>query len=108
MSISDDTGASAADGITADNTIVLTGTRRRRDTRVARARGPGGSLAIGSTIADGAGQWSFDYTGTALTDGSVCVPGERDERNGGGSGVSPSSPAFAVTIDTVGAGGRCP
>ncbi len=100
VSISDDTGASASDGITADNTIVLSGLATAGHTISIVRSGPGGSLVIGSTIAGGTGQWTFDHTGTTLTDGTYAF--QASATNGsGGSGVSPSSPAFLVTIDTV-------
>lgn len=89
-----DTGVSNTDGITSDTTIEIVGTA-----------GPGANVSltrlgdgsIGSVVADAAGQWSFDYTGTVLPDGSSAWVASADA----GGVSSPSSPAFVVTIDTA-------
>jgi autotransporter-associated beta strand protein len=88
-----DTGASTADGITSDVTLVLMGAADPGDT-VSLARA---GTIVGSTVADGAGNWFFDHTGTPLPGGSYSFRAT----SGNSFGVSPSSPAFLVTIDTT-------
>ncbi|WP_432698375.1 VCBS domain-containing protein [Marinobacterium sp. YM272] len=65
--ITSDTGTDATDFITADNTLVLSGSGSPGDT-IRIMDGPFSSL--GSTTVDATGHWSFDYTGTALRDGT--------------------------------------
>ena len=55
----------------------------------------GGS--IGTTTADGAGVWSFDYTGTVLTDGSYVLTATATDAAANTSAVSAD---FNITIDT--------
>lgn len=92
--ITPDTGSSAGDGVTSASSLVLHGTAA-----------PGASVSlsrvdvgpIGSAVADGAGQWSFDYTGTPLADryyafiATATVDGA----------VTTSSAAFVVKVDSV-------
>ncbi len=92
LAISNDTGASG-DGVTADNTLAITGTAAPGDTvSVTRA----GSGIIGSAVADGGGSWTLDYTDTALPDGSYAFRGTATSS----AGSSPASAAFAVIVDT--------
>ena len=89
-SASEDTGVSANDRITADTTLVLQG-----------AAAPGATVslyrfgfgALGDTLADASGTWSFDYTGTVLSDGAYAFTAF--------SGTSPGSPTFTITVDTT-------
>ena len=92
--ISDDTGSSTTDGVTSDNTLVIRGTATAGHTISVKTLG---GATLGSTTADGAGQWSFDHTATALADGTYVFAASAS--NGGGA--SPSSPGFAVRVDTV-------
>jgi rhamnogalacturonan endolyase len=92
--IADDTGASASDGITADTTLVFSGTAGAGDTVTLRQIG---GAVLGSTTADGSGAWSFDYTGTVLADGFYAFSAAASNA----SGTSASSPSLLVTIDTV-------
>nr|WP_255590384.1 Ig-like domain-containing protein [Marinicella sp. NBU2979] len=93
-SISDDTGVSNTDFITNDNTLLINGTAEAGASVEVFVDG----LSIGTTTADGSGNWTFDYTGTTLVDGdydfSVVV-------TDGAGNVSPPSADQTVRIDTV-------
>src|SRR5262249_59298346 len=62
--VTDDRGVSG-DAVTADNALVLRGTAEPLSTVELFRDG----LSLGTTVADGTGQWSFDQSGTALPDG---------------------------------------
>ncbi len=88
-----DTGASTTDRITADNTLRFSG-----------ASDPGvgievfiDGVSIGTTTADGSGNWSFDHTGTVLADGSYNVTAVAADTAGN---TSPASAALGFTVDT--------
>ena len=91
--ITDDTGSSMTDGITSDNTLVIRGTATAGHTITVKTLG---GATLGATTADGAGQWSFDNTGSPLADGSYALAASANQ----GGGASPSSPSFTVRIDT--------
>ncbi|HEY9431002.1 MAG TPA: Ig-like domain-containing protein, partial [Blastocatellia bacterium] len=91
--ITDDTGSSMTDGITSDNTLVISGTATAGHTITVKTLG---GATLGATTADGAGHWSFDNTGSALADGSYALAASANQ----GGGASPSSPSFTVRIDT--------
>lgn len=90
--IAPDTGASAADGVTSARNVVLRGTAT-----------PGAAVAIsradigllGTVVADGLGEWSFDYSAVTLADRIYAFAATA---NVGGK-ITPPSPAFIVTID---------
>src|SRR5262249_27759633 len=92
--ITDDTGSSTTDGVTSDNTLVIRGTAAAEHTIREK---PLGVATVGTTTADGAGQWSFDHTATALADGSYVFAASASN----GAGASPSSPGFTVRVDTL-------
>jgi autotransporter-associated beta strand protein len=92
--VSTDTGVSANDGITSDPTLVFTGTGPANHTITVKSIATGN---IGTTTSDSSGNWSFDFSATTLTDGDYQFSAAAN--NGGTS--SPSSPAFAVVVDTV-------
>jgi autotransporter-associated beta strand protein len=92
--VASDTGASTNDGITTDNTLVLSGTAAASQT--IRVRLVGGAT-LGETTSDGSGHWSFDYTGTPLADGVYKFAASVAS----GTSASASSPGFPVTIDTI-------
>src|SRR5262245_44125294 len=92
--ITDDTGSSMTDGITSDNTLVIRGTATAGHSITVKTLG---GATLGTTTADGAGQWSFDHTATSLADGSYVFAASAS--NGGGA--SPSSPGFTVRVDTL-------
>jgi autotransporter-associated beta strand protein len=88
--ISDDTGAFAGDGITADTTLVLHGTSVSHAT-VTISRVDLG--VIGSATADAAGQWTFDYRGTPLADRHYAFQARIGNR--------PPTRAFVVQVDAT-------
>lgn len=91
--ISDDTGANPADGVTNDNTLTFSGTALGGATvelfidRVSK----------GSTLANNLGTWTFDHTGTVLTDGVYSVTAKQTDRTL--SPQSAASSAFQITVD---------
>src|SRR5262249_34771302 len=92
LGISNDTGI-PGDGVTADNTLAITGTAAPGDTvSVARA----GAGIIGSVVADGGGSWTLAPTGTVLPDGGYAFRAPA----GSSVGSSPASAAFSVIVDT--------
>ncbi|HWA27198.1 MAG TPA: Ig-like domain-containing protein, partial [Lacunisphaera sp.] len=93
--ITTDTGSSAADGVTSDNTLVLQGTSAPGRT-ITLSRVDTG--VIGTAVADAGGSWSFDYTGTTLADRYYAFTAAADL---GGGVMSPSTRAFAVQVDTT-------
>lgn len=95
--ISNDTGSSATDGVTTDNTLVIHGTTTAGAT-VTISRVDTG--AIGTAVADSSGTWFFDYTSTVLADRYYAFTATVDL----GSGVaSLATPAFVVKVDTASA-----
>ena len=67
-SISTDSGASASDFITNDQTLVISGTALASST--VDIYRPGTVDSIGTVTADASGAWAFDYTGTTLAGGT--------------------------------------
>jgi uncharacterized delta-60 repeat protein len=92
--ISDDTGILINDGVTNDNTLIISGTAEA-DSRVQVLLDGG---VIGTTLTDAAGNWSFDYTATAIESGSHSITAIATDV-AGNMGVA--SAAFALTIDAV-------
>lgn len=92
--ISTDTGSVATDGVTQDNTLVINGTAPAGATvsvyRVDQ------TAALGTAVANGSGQWSFDYTGTALADRWYAFFAIVDL---GGGKFSPPTVVFPVKVD---------
>jgi rhamnogalacturonan endolyase len=91
-SVTDDTGLSATDGITSDDTLTLSGAARPGANVTVTKVGIG---AIGSTNADSSGRWSFDL-GAPLGEGPHAFTATFANASGG---VSPPTPAFLVTVD---------
>ena len=91
--ITNDTGRSSTDGITNDPTLVLSGTAEANSvvelTRV-------GVEILGTILADGAGAWSFNYTGTVLPEGNHSFTAKATDKAGN---VGPASAAFHVVVD---------
>ncbi|MDJ0878497.1 MAG: DUF2341 domain-containing protein [Halieaceae bacterium] len=92
--ISDDTGA--ADRITSDNQLVFNGTAEANNSVEVFLDG----ASLGSVTADGSGNWSLDYTGTTLADGSYTLTARATDTATGQAGVLSAGMNF--TIDTVG------
>src|SRR5207248_2439002 len=97
---STDSGSSSTDHITSDTTLILSGTAEANSTVTLTRVGTG---VIGTTTADGSGNWSFDYTGTSLAEGSYSFTATATDAAGNTSG---SSATFGVTIDTTAPGAR--
>ncbi|HEU4388285.1 MAG TPA: Ig-like domain-containing protein, partial [Blastocatellia bacterium] len=91
--ITDDTGPSTTDGVTSDDTLVISGTATAGNTITVKRSG----TVIGTTVTDGTGHWSFDNTGSPLANGTHAFSASAS--NGGPT--SASSPAFLVKVDTV-------
>ncbi len=92
--ISDDTGSNSADGITSDNTLQITGTAEANNTVEVFIDG----VSIGTVLANGSGDWNFDYSGTTLADGDYIVTAQTIDL-AGNSG--PLSATFPITIDAT-------
>jgi autotransporter-associated beta strand protein len=92
--ITDDTGSSATDGVTSDNTLVISGTASAGHTITVKTLG---AATLGSVTADGAGLWTFDHTTAPLADGAYVLAASATQ----GAGASPSSPGFTVRVDTL-------
>ena len=91
--ISNDTGSSATDGITSDATLLFFGTAEANSTVTLNRSGIG---ALGTTIADSAGRWGFDYTGTTLSAGSYLFTATVVDLGGN---TSAASADFPVVVD---------
>ena len=92
-SISTDTGSSSTDHITSDTTLLINGTAEANSTVSVFL----GSSPLGTQAVDGSGHWTYDYTGTSLSDGSYTFTAKDTDFLGN---VSSSSSAFTVTVDT--------
>src|SRR5439155_107097 len=93
--ITTDTGSPSTDRITTDQTLFLNGTSEANATGTVTRVGTG---VVGSTTADGSGNWSFNYTGTTLAAGTHTFTATQADVAGNVSGVSAN---FVVTIDTT-------
>ncbi|SOH93972.1 Hemolysin-type calcium-binding repeat-containing protein [Monaibacterium marinum] len=91
--ISTDSGSSGTDLLTNDTTLLVNGTA----TADAVIEVYLGGSSIGTATADGAGDWSFDYTGTTLAEGDYAFTATAIAP---GANVSMASSALNVTIDT--------
>jgi hypothetical protein len=91
--IASDTGTSSSDRLTNDQTLVLSGTAEANSIVTISRSGVG---VLGTTTANGSGNWTFDYTGTTLIEGSYSFTATATDNAGN---VSPASAAFTVTID---------
>jgi len=89
--VSADAGNSASDGITNDNTLILSGTALANSpVQVLRNGTP-----IGSALANSSGQWIVDSTGTVLADGVYSFSAQVVLE-----GQTYSSNPYVVKIDT--------
>ena len=92
--ISQDTGNNTSDGITSDNTLIISGTAEANSSVEVFLDG----ISIGSTTANSSGIWSFDYTGTILADGNYNLTARATDAAGNIGGLST---VFPITIDTA-------
>ena len=93
-SFSNDTGT-VGDGITADNTLTLTGTAEANST----VKVYDGAALLGTATANGSGAWS--YTTGTLANGSHSLTATATDAAGN---TSAASAALTVTIDTTAPG----
>ncbi|SHN17190.1 Concanavalin A-like lectin/glucanases superfamily protein [Chitinophaga sp. CF418] len=89
---SSDNGLSSIDNITNDNTLVLSGTGQASAT-ITVYRADIGS--IGTTTVNASGNWTFNYTGTSLTDGTYAFTATATT----GSQTSAASQTYTITVD---------
>jgi hypothetical protein len=90
--ITDDTGRDNADGITSDQNLIINGTSEVNafiDVYI------GGAL-VGSTTADGGGDWNFDHSSTTLAAGSKTLTARATDNAGN---ISVVSADYAVVVD---------
>ncbi|MCK0158976.1 Ig-like domain-containing protein, partial [Cellulophaga sp. F20128] len=92
--INDDSGAITNDGITNDNTLIFTGTAEPNTSVEVFING----VSIGSTTANGSGNWSYDHSGTTLGDASYVITSQATDAAGN---ISPLSTDFPFTVDTT-------
>jgi hypothetical protein len=92
--ISPDTGASTNDGFTSANRISISGTAGTSEPITVYRDGK----LIGTSMSDSSGKWTFNYTGTALADGTYSFTAMATDPDGP---VSSLSYPFAVTVDTA-------
>ena len=105
-SISDDTGT-PGDFVTADNTLFFNGTAEASSTvRVFR----GGSTLIGTTTANGSGDFTLDNTASTIADGTYSITVTAEDAAGNISaastpqditilGAPPAAPGVAIADD---------
>ncbi|TWV91723.1 hypothetical protein FEF09_28725 [Chitinophaga pinensis] len=94
ISITDDTGLSATDTITNDATLKLNG-KGQASATINVYRADLGSTSLGTASVNASGDWTFDYTGTTLTDGTYSFTATATT----GGNTSAASPVFKVTVD---------
>lgn len=92
VAITTDTGV-AGDGVTSDNTLLISGTAEANATVTVLLN----AVSIGTTIANGAGNWSFDHTGTVLPDNNYAITATASDL---AANTSLASSALNITIDT--------
>ena len=90
--IATDSGSGSSDHITNDQTLILSGTAEA-NSLVTLTRTEIG--IIGTTTANGSGNWTFDYTGTTLTEASHIFTAVATDSAGN---VSPTSGAWSPKI----------
>lgn len=91
--ISEDTGNSAIDRITKDNTLIFSGTAIAGTSIEFFING----ISIGTTTTNGNGNWTFDHTGTTLVDGNYNITTKASDTAGN---TSEASSALSITVDT--------
>ncbi len=83
--ITDDTGGSSSDGITTDQTLFISGTAAANSAVELTLVGAG---VLDTIAADGSGNWSYDYTGTTLAEGTHSFTATATDAAGNTSAVS--------------------
>ena len=96
--ISDDTGV-AGDGITSDNTLLISGTAEPLSEIEVSIASTSGTTILGTVIADSNGAWTIDNRASVLADDSYQVTATATDAAGNASALSQ---AYALTVDTSG------
>ena len=91
-SISTDAGSSATDNLTNDQTLEISGTAEAN----ASVEVFIGGSSIGNTTADGSGNWTYDHTGSSLTEATHSITAKATDAAGN---ESVESAALSVTVD---------
>lgn len=91
--IDNDTGANSSDGITYDNTLNIIGTADANTTVTVFIDG----IFIGTTTADGSGDWTFDHTGTTLADANYTLTATATLADD----ISVMSSDYDISVDAV-------
>ncbi|MDX1804054.1 MAG: Ig-like domain-containing protein [Alcanivorax sp.] len=91
--ISDDTGSSSSDGLTRDNTLIFSGSAEANSTVEVFVD----ASSVGTVLADGSGNWSLDYSASALADGAHSITATARDSLGNTSALSAP---LAIHIDT--------
>ncbi len=99
--ISSDTGSASNDFVTNDQTLVFTGSSENNATVELFLDG----ASIGTTTADGSGNWTYDYTGTTITAGFNYALTNRVTDVAGNTGAISSSRSLVIDIIAPGAPG---
>lgn len=89
LDASTDSGASASDGLTSSQTLRFVGQAAPGSTVELTARGPRGTISLGSVLADSSGSWAVN--GIGLTDGSYTLVASATNKSG-----RPSSPSVEL------------
>ncbi|MDH3698468.1 MAG: Ig-like domain-containing protein [Flavobacteriaceae bacterium] len=90
--ITNDTNV-VGDGITSDTTLIFNGTAEPNVSVEIFIDG----ISVGISVADASGDWSFDYQGTVLSDGSYTITATSTDTSGNTSIISPD---FLIIVDT--------
>lgn len=91
-SITQDRGISGSDGITNDQTLDISGTAEAFSTVTVYLN----SLSIGSTTANAIGNWSFDNTASAISEGTHTITAKATDAAGNTGSISSG---FSLVID---------
>jgi large repetitive protein len=94
-SITTDSGTSNSDLLTNDTTLVISGTAEANSILTLTRVGTG---VLGTATVGGGGAWSYDYTGTTLSEGSYTFAATTQDAAGN---ISADSANFVVNIDTT-------
>jgi rhamnogalacturonan endolyase len=86
-----DTGTYANGATTSDRVFTFNGTAGAGHSLTLTRIGTG---VIGTVVADGSGNWSFDYTSVSLPDGANSFYATASS----GAGTSPASPVFTLNL----------
>lgn len=98
--ITEDDGHDPNDGITKDDRLFIHGTGEPGAIVTIFMDG----VEIGSLQVDAQGEWNFDYTNTAIPEGTYDLTAS--QRDLAGNDESETSDPFTITIDTNGGGTR--